>query len=130
VIREYLAEVLNLVESTSAFEVLAHIDYPARHWPDPATPYAPEAFEDEFRMVMRALARSGRVLEINPKVPLHADVVRWWHEAGGDAVSFGSDAHEPTTGAHGFTEAAAMAEFHGFHPGRDSHDFWRRHAPR
>jgi histidinol-phosphatase (PHP family) len=127
VIREYLAEVLELVESSSEFEVLAHIDYPARHWPDPVTPYAPEAFEDEFRTVLRALARSGRALEINTKVPLHAEVVRWWHEAGGDAVSFGSDAHDPVDIARGFAEAAAMAEYHGFHPGRDPHDFWRRH---
>jgi histidinol-phosphatase (PHP family) len=127
VMHEYLAEALRLVESSSAFEVLAHIDYAARSWPESAGPYDPGAFEDEFRTVLRALARSGRVLEVNTKVPLHHEILRWWYEDGGDAVSFGSDAHDPADVARGFPEAAAMAEFHGFHPGRDPHDFWRRH---
>jgi histidinol-phosphatase (PHP family) len=27
---------------------------------------------------------------------------------------------------HGFTDAAAMVESHGFQPGQDPHDFWLR----
>ena len=46
--------------------------------------------------------------------------------AGGEAVSFGSDAHQPSVVGHGFADAAAMVEAHGFRPGRDPHDFWRR----
>jgi histidinol-phosphatase (PHP family) len=59
-------------------------------------------------------------------VPLHPEIVRWWHEEGGDAVTFGSDAHHPAALAHGFPEAAAMAEAHGFRPGRHPYDFWAR----
>ncbi len=33
VLRTYLAEVVELVQSESTFEVLAHIDYPVRAWP-------------------------------------------------------------------------------------------------
>src|SRR6266498_2143665 len=51
---------------------------------------------------------------------------RWWHEAGGEAVSFGSDAHAPAAVARDFAAAAAMVEAQGFVPGRDRHDFWRR----
>jgi histidinol-phosphatase (PHP family) len=53
-------------------------------------------------------------------------VVRWWHEAGGDAVSFGSDAHEPAELGRRFAEAAGLAEACGFRPGRDPHDLWPR----
>jgi histidinol-phosphatase (PHP family) len=53
-------------------------------------------------------------------------IVRWWHEAGGEAVSFGSDAHLPAAVGHGFAEAAAMVEAQGFRPGAAPHDFWRR----
>src|SRR5262249_42433779 len=47
----------------------------------------------------RALARSGRVLEINTKTPLASvDLVRWWRDEGGTAGSFGRDAHPPQRG--------------------------------
>jgi histidinol-phosphatase (PHP family) len=130
VIRTYLAEALRLAESPAPFAVLAHIDYPLRFWPASAGPFDPTVFAEEYRTVLRALARSGRALEINTRVPLPATIVRWWHEAGGEAVSFGSDAHHPAAVANGFTAAAAVAEAAGFHPGRYPHDFWLRHAPR
>jgi histidinol-phosphatase (PHP family) len=74
------------------------------------------------------LARSGRALEVNTVVPLRAEIVRWWYEEGGGAVSFGSDAHAPDVVARRFGDAAAMVEAQGFVPGDGPHDFWRRHA--
>jgi len=127
--RDYLREVLRLVESSAPFVVLAHIDYPVRHWPASAGSFDPVAFEDEYRAVLRALARSGRALEVNTVVPLPAVIARWWHEAGGEALTFGSDAHRPAAVARGLAEAAAMAEAAGFRAGRYPHDFWRRGGP-
>jgi histidinol-phosphatase (PHP family) len=127
-IRDYLAETLRLADSSVPFAVLAHIDYPVRQWPVRAGHFEPRVFEDEFRTVLKALARSGRALEVNTLVPLPAVIVRWWYEAGGEAVSFGSDAHDPAAVAADFPHAAALAEAAGFLPGRDPHDFWRRRA--
>lgn len=126
VIRSYLAEAVRLVESSEPFQVLAHVEYPVRRRPAGAGPFEPGHFEEEFRAVLAALARSGRALEVSTVVPLPAEIVRWWHQAGGEAVSFGSDAHAPAVLARGFEEAAAMVEASGFAPGRDPHDFWRR----
>jgi histidinol-phosphatase (PHP family) len=126
IVRGYLAETLRLAESSVPFAVLAHIDYPVRHWPRRAGHFEARAFEDEFRTVLTALARSGRTLEINTYVPLSAVIVQWWHDAGGDALTFGSDAHDPTAVAHDFPHAVAMATAAGFHPGRHPHDPWRR----
>ncbi len=126
----YLAEVQRMIESSSVFEVLAHIDYPIRRWSVEAGEYDPAAFEDEYRSVLRALAASGRALEVNTRIPLHQQIVHWWYEVGGEAVSFGSDAHNPTLVAHGFMEAAAMVEAQGFRPGRAPHDFWVRSLSR
>jgi histidinol-phosphatase (PHP family) len=125
-VRAYLTELVRMVESSSVFAILAHIDYPVRRWPVAAGEYAPTLFEEEFRAVLRVLAQTGRALEVNTRIPLHPLVVRWWHEAGGDAVSFGSDAHLPAAVADGFAEAAAMVEAQGFRPGRAPHDFWTR----
>ena len=124
VVRDYLAEVARLVAGCDAFGVLAHIDYPVRYWPDQAGPFDPSAFEDDFRHALRTLADGGRALEINTAVPLHPHVVRWWREEGGEAVTFGSDAHDPTVLARGFTDAAAMVEAQGFRPGRHPFDVW------
>ena len=98
-IQAYLGEALRLAESTAPFAVLAHIDYPVRHWPAEAGPFDATRFEDEYRTVLEALARSGRVLELNTRVPLPAVIVRWWYEAGGEALVVGSDAHWPAADA-------------------------------
>ena len=126
VVRTYLAEVARLIAESDVFSVLAHIDYPVRFWPAQAGPFDPEAFEDEFRHALRVLAAGGRALEVNTAVPLHPEIVRWWREEGGSAITFGSDAHEPATLGHGFADAAAMVEAHGFRPGRHPQDFWIR----
>jgi histidinol-phosphatase (PHP family) len=125
-VRDYLHELRRMIESGGGFAVLAHIDYPIRHWPAAAGRYDPRRLEEEHRAVLRALAGTGRALEVNTRVPLSPQVVRWWYEVGGEAVSFGSDAHEPSAVASGFAEAARMAEAAGFRPGRDRYDFWLR----
>jgi histidinol-phosphatase (PHP family) len=127
VIREYLAGVAELVAVDGMFSVLAHIDYPVRFWPDEhAGPFDPADFEEEFRHALGATARSGRALEINTRLPLDATILTWWYEEGGDAVTFGSDAHLPSSVGHGFAEAAHMAEAHGFRPGDNPYGLWRR----
>jgi histidinol-phosphatase (PHP family) len=128
VVRAYLTEVLRMVESSEPFAVLAHIEYAVRGWPAGAGPFDPLSFEEEHRAVLRELARSGRALEVNTSAPHHAQVIRWWHEAGGEAVSFGSDAHEPSNVARDFADAVAMVASQGFRPGRDPNDFWVRGA--
>ena len=123
--RRYLAEVAALVEGSGAFEILAHLDYPRRHWPAGAGPYAESDFEDEYRAVLRALASSGRVLEINTYSPLASvTLLRWWRDEGGTAVSFGSDAHVPPRVADRFREAVEVAEAAGFGRGSDPAGFW------
>lgn len=126
VVCDYLAEVPRLVAECDFFEVLAHIEYPVRYWPQDLGPFQWAAFEEEFRHALRALADGGRVLEINTKVGLFPDLVQWWRDEGGRAISFGSDAHAPSRLADGFREATAMAEAIGFRPGRDTWEFWSR----
>ena len=127
VVRTYLAEVTRLVERSDAFTVLAHIDYPLRYWP--AGRFGPadcRPYEEHFRLALRALAGTGRALEVNTRFVLRPEVVQWWREEGGRAITFGSDTHSPDRLAEGFREATAMAEAKGFRPGRDPWDMWTR----
>ena len=126
VMRLYFAEVVRLIEGSDLFEVLAHLDFPRRMWPAGAGAYDDAAFEPEYRAVLSALAASGRVLEVNTKSPMASvELVRWWREAGGRAVSFGSDAHQPWRVGDKFKTAVDVVEAAGFRAGRDRFDFWR-----
>jgi histidinol-phosphatase (PHP family) len=126
-VRYYFAEVLAVVEGSSAFQVLAHVDFIGRYLPPSATPYRDSDYEDEYRTIFGALAASGRALELNTKSgTVSVAQLKWWYEAGGAAVSFGSDAHVPWAVGRGFATAAAMAEAAGFRPGRHPYDWWRR----
>ena len=124
--RYYFAELVALIDGSDLFQVLAHLDFPRRYWPRGAHLYREEPFEAEYRTALRALAASGRALEINTKSPLASvDLVRWWREEGGTAVSFGSDAHLPGRVGDRFKLAVDVVEAAGFKPGHDPHDFWR-----
>lgn len=132
--REYFQEALALAQSDIGFEVFAHLDYFKRYWPHEERPYEERRFEDEYRAVLRELAGRGAVLEVNTTRGMDPArglcpgpaVLGWWHEEGGRAVSFGSDAHEPSKIALGFEVAAAAAEAAGFKPSDDPAGFWLR----
>ena len=128
VVREYLAEVTAMVEATGSFAVLAHINYAARYWPGRQGAYRSSDFEGEYRAALRALASSGRALEINTSgwLPLDAGLLGWWRAEGGQAVSFGSDAHDPVSIGREFASAAALARAAGFGPDSDGSGLWLR----
>lgn len=128
VLRRYLDEAAVMVAALpDDVQVLAHLDYPVRSW---RGRFDPAPFEAEFRQVLAPLAASGRALEINTRVPLAARIVAWWRDEGGEAVSFGADAHLPADVGHGFAAAAAMASAHGFRRDRHPHGFWYQSAAR
>ncbi|MCW2139947.1 histidinol-phosphatase (PHP family) [Actinoplanes cyaneus] len=124
VLRLYLAEIADLIARTDAFAVLAHLDYAVRGWPAEAGPFDLHAFEDEFRHALRALAATDRTLEVNTRIPLASEIVRWWRDEGGKVVTFGSDAHVPDAVGTGLSAAVHMVEAHGFRPGRHPYDRW------
>ena len=128
--RQYLGEVLAMIDGGQPFEALAHLDYPKRYWPEGAPPYVERDYEAEIRAVLRAAARTGRVLEVNTtrgdRLCPDLTVVRWWREVGGQAVQYGSDAHDPDKVAAGFRVATQMVEAAGFKPARDPVALWRR----
>ena len=54
------------------------------------------------------------------------ELIGWWHDEGGGAVSFGSDSHQDWRIGDRFDVAVNIVEAAGFRPGRDRFDFWRR----
>ena len=122
----YFAETLAMIEGGQPFHTLAHLDYPKRYWPE----YREEDFEEQLRAILAAAAGRHLVLEVNTtrgKVLCPGPaVLRWWREAGGKAVSFGSDAHDPARVAAGFELAAKVVEAAGFKAAAEPTALWRR----
>ncbi|MGY5765717.1 PHP domain-containing protein [Brachybacterium sp. DNPG3] len=126
VVRRYLAHVPALVAGDEPFEIVTHLDYALRYWPEAEVgPFDPLRFEEEIRGAMRAIADSGRALEMNTR-RLWPWMPGWWAESGGRRLSFGSDAHAPASVGHGFPEAMEMVEAFGFRPQRRPEDLWMR----
>jgi histidinol-phosphatase (PHP family) len=125
VLRDYFAETIRMIEQCGDFSTLTHLDYPLRYVPAGQV-YCLADFEEEVRAVFAALAGTGRALEVNTRRAVEPEPLRWWREAGGTALSFGSDAHRPEMVAAEFAAAAAMAEAAGFRPGRHPYDHWIR----
>jgi histidinol-phosphatase (PHP family) len=132
--RAYLEEVVALADSSEPFEVLTHLDYPKRYWPHERVPFDERDFEGRYREALRALAARGGVLEVNTTRGAEPTrglcpgrlALRWWAEEGGKAISFGSDAHDPSKIAEGFQLAGQLAEAAGFHPNDDPAGYWLR----
>jgi histidinol-phosphatase (PHP family) len=133
-VRAYFREMLEMVEHQTDFAVLAHIDYVKREWPHAEMAYEEADFEEEYRTVLKAAATRGTALEINTDREGSFDygpcprpvVVTWWREAGGEAVTFASDAHEPESICKDFALAAGIAESAGFRPAPHDFGFWLR----
>ena len=126
VMTAYLEEIPRMVAGSDAFHVFTHIDYALRHWPaEEAGPFDPREFEGLIRAAMRAIAGSGRALELNTR-RLWSWVPQWWAEEGGRAITFASDAHTPDALASAFPEAVILAQSCGFQPGPTPQAFWIR----
>jgi histidinol-phosphatase (PHP family) len=124
VMKAYFAEIPGMVEGSDVFQVFTHLDYAIRGWPtSTAGPFNPLRFEASIRHAMRAIAASGRALEMNTR-RLELWMPLWWRQEGGTAVTFGSDAHVPEALADGFPEAMLLLDHVGFRPGSRPEDFW------
>jgi hypothetical protein len=57
---------------------------------------------------------------------LTLQILTWWRQEGGQAITFASDAHDPAALAAGFADAAHLAEAAGFAAGHDPCGPWGR----
>ncbi len=119
--RLYFIETIALAKHGD-FDVLAHIDYPARYNTELLNgEYDIGAYEPIIREVLAALIARGKGIEINlsgvrrgldPNPP--SKVVRWFRELGGEVLTIGTDSHATNhTGLH-LDHGLAIAREAGF----------------
>jgi histidinol-phosphatase (PHP family) len=103
-------------------DVIGHLDLVKRYGTAHYGPFEPAAFEQEIRAVLAAAVQRGMALEINTsglrQAPGEAypglQVLRWFREMGGEAVTIGSDAHRVGDLAAGNAHALNLARAAGF----------------
>jgi histidinol-phosphatase (PHP family) len=106
----------------SGFDTLGHMDYIVRYGPNRNRDYSYEAYADCIDPILRYLIDHGKCLEVNTgglKYGLGepnpcTGVLRRYRELGGEAITIGSDAHEPQHLAYDFDRASALLRALGF----------------
>jgi histidinol-phosphatase (PHP family) len=120
--RRYYEEVLALIESYDAFNVLGHLDYIKR--------YSPFLVEEGDHLlcrsivddILKTLIRKEKGLEVNTSGYRHAskttmphpDIIHRYWKLGGRIITLGSDAHSPEYLGLGFDAALKEIKKAGF----------------
>lgn len=98
----YLEEFYSLICQMPDFDILGHYDYIVRYASYPQVCISYAEFGYALEPTLRFLVEHGKTLEINTKTyqsykgrtpVLDLEILRRFRELGGEAVSFGSDAH-------------------------------------
>ena len=120
--RAYEVMYRNIIDFAD-FDILGHYDYIARY-----APYSPRdikysQFADVLDPILKFLAQEGKALEVNTNTyrerngytpSLDTDILKRFRELGGEAVSLGSDAHEPWRIIENFGKFAQLVADCGF----------------
>jgi len=120
-----LEEIYNTAIAYKDFDIIGHYDYVARY-----SPYGPGCrditlaqFGDYIEPLLKFLAQEGKTFELNTKtymnhkgyVPaLDTAILRRFRQLGGEALSFGSDAHNTDRIGDKFEYYAHVAKECGF----------------
>ncbi len=119
---EYFDTVLSNIKTNADFDVYGHIDYVVRYGPNKNKFYSYEKFKDIIDEILHTIIQKGKGIEINTggfKYGLGhpnptEEIIKRYHELGGEIITFGSDAHVPEFVGYEFTRTAELAKKCGF----------------
>jgi histidinol-phosphatase (PHP family) len=116
--RRYAQCRLESVLHFGAFDALAHLGYCGKFAPYPREqkPLRWRDAPDQLDAVLRFLAQNGKALEINTSgfkttdepIP-STDILRRYHELGGEFITLGADAHQTEWIGYAFDKARSLA---------------------
>lgn len=118
----YFETVLENIRLMSCYDILGHLDYIVRYGKGFGLTYSYDEYSDLIDPILRIVIDGGKALECNTggmsrglsePDPCY-DVFRRYREMGGELITFGSDAHDPSTLGCYFDEAGAMLRDIGF----------------
>ena len=118
----YFETVLENLKIMSCFDSLGHLDYIVRYGKGSDLTYSYEEYAHLIDPILRILIDRGIALECNtggmsrglPEPNPCYDIFRRYRQMGGELITLGSDAHDPSTLGCYFEEAGEMLRSIGF----------------
>lgn len=119
---EYFTATLAALKSFSAIHTLGHLDYIIRYSPNKDTNYSVADYLDILDEILNFIIQKEICLEINTaslgkgfQYPHpHPDILKRYHELGGNKVTIGSDAHCSGNVGFGFSEVEKVIKKYNF----------------
>jgi histidinol-phosphatase (PHP family) len=120
--QEYFESVLECVKSLPYFDVYGHLDYVVRYGPTKGDKYTYAKHADIFDNILSHLIQEGKGIEVNTggfrnglKEPNPCiDIIKRYHDFGGEIITIGSDAHKPEDIASDFDRTCEILKDCGF----------------
>lgn len=120
--REYFSSILENLRAFQDFDVYGHLDYVVRYGPYKDDRYSYGKYRDILDPILHSLIENGKGIEVNTGAIPHGlrelnpctDILKRYHELGGEVITAGSDAHGPERIAEGFHRAAEILRDCGF----------------
>lgn len=120
--REYFESILENIKRFQNFDVYGHLDYVVRYGPNKDANYCYDKYKDIIDKILSHLIDNEKGLEINTAgltkglKDIHpcTDILRRYHELGGEIITLGSDSHTADTVAAHFDKASEILLDCGF----------------
>ena len=113
---------LENVRTSECFQTLGHLDYVVRYGKSREKEYSYTDYADIIDEILKLLIEKEKGLEVNsaglkyglPFAHPHPDVLKRYHELGGEIITIGADAHKPEHIAYDFAKAEEILKSCGF----------------
>lgn len=113
---------LKRIQTLSCFDSFGHLDYVVRYGPATNQNYSFSAYQDYIDPILKTLIEKEIALECNTAGFKYGlghpnpteDILRRYHQLGGERITLGSDAHTPEYIGHAFDRAKSILIDCGF----------------
>ena len=120
--REFFEEVYKNIKAYSNFDVLGHLDYIVRYGQSKDKDYCYDKYKDIIDKILTLILEKERGIEINTaglskglkSTNPCKEIIKRYHELGGEVITVGSDAHIAENVAKDFDVAAEILKECGF----------------
>lgn len=120
--REYFLSILDNLKAFSNFDIYGHLDYVVRYGRTKDADYSYDKYRDILDKILETLIEKEKGLEVNTGAISYnlrdlnpcTDILKRYRELGGEIITIGSDAHEPSAITRGFDRAAEVLTSCGF----------------
>lgn len=119
---EYFESILENLHTDADYDVYGHLDYVVRYGPNKNRFYSYAKFADVIDEILRLLIQKGKGIELNTAGFKYGlghphpteEILRRYHELGGEILTIGADAHKPEHIAYDFAKVPAILKEAGF----------------